>query len=110
MPAVQMPGAEVCRLRLCLSGLLRLPCSRNCRSPGGAVQRTVGVGCTAALFAGRSSLPELDDRVGRSEDCGTGGGGYVGGAKHCELCAADRVNEGFAGADPGRADLRLCQK
>ena len=61
------------------------------------------------MFSGRSSLPELDDRVGRSEDRGTGGGGYVGGAEHFELCAADRVNEGFVGADPGRADLRLCR-
>ena len=28
--------------------------------------------------------------------------GLCGGAEHCELCAADRVNEGFAGANPGR--------
>ena len=51
-------------------------------------------------------MPELDDRVGRSDDRGPGGGGYVAGAEHCELCAADRVAEGVAGADFGRVYVR----
>ena len=61
-----------------------------------------GAGCTAALFAGLSSLPELDDRVDNGNDCGDDGGGGVGGTEHCELRAASRVDEGFSGADPGR--------
>ena len=50
---VQMPGAEACGLRLCLSGLVRLSCPRHCGPLGGAVRRAVGDG-GAAVFVCRA--------------------------------------------------------
>ena len=106
MSALQMPGTKACGLGLYLTGLTSLPCSGDCGPLGWPVRRAVEGGGAAVLFVGLSGLPELDDRLVCGGNRGAGCGRDVGCAEQCELCTADRVAEGVAGADPVRVYVR----